>query len=631
MSFRARLTLFFVLIVIVPLVSVGVIVFRLIGENEHGQADARVAQAQRAALGLERRELAQAGAAAALVGSDRLLARALGAADATAVAARANSLLAARHLRRIAVSRAGRTLADAGSPAATAEAARRLVGRQGRPMGEVRVSTITAPELAQQVRALTGLEAVVQSGDRTLAATREGVAGARALPRVGTVRAGGREYRVASFAAPGFGGQSASIAVLYDTGETSSDVSSGRLVAAVVLAAFLLVAFGFALLVSRSLQSEIGRFLAGARRLAGGDFSTPVATEGNDEFAALGNEFNTMAQQLETRLEELRRERARLQESIRRIGQTAASNLDRDALLEIFVQTAADAVGAGAGRATARERPGGTLEQRAALGDLRRYGEIVRSVEAMALETARVAEAATDGRAALAHPLVVAGGSVMGVISVVREGDPFTDDERDLFQYLAGQATVSIENVDLHEVVQRQAVTDELTLLFNHRRFQEVIAAEVERARRYDQPVGLVMLDIDDFKQVNDTYGHQQGDLVLREVARVLRANSREIDEPARYGGEELAVALPQTDLEGTYNLAERVRVAVAALEIPRLDGQGILRVTASLGAAGLPETAEDKDGLIAAADAALYRAKRAGKNRTERATPVPAKSAPAK
>ena len=139
------------------------------------------------------------------------------------------------------------------------------------------------------------------------------------------------------------------------------------------------------------------------------------------------------------------------------------------------------------------------------------------------------------------------------------------------------------------------------------------------------------MLDIDDFKRFNDIHGHQQGDVVLREVAHVLRANSREIDEPARYGGEELAVALPQTDLEGTYNLAERVRVAVAALEIPRLDGEGVLRVTASLGAAAFPETAEDKDGLIAAADAALYRAKRAGKNRTERAGPLPARSAPAK
>jgi diguanylate cyclase (GGDEF)-like protein len=130
------------------------------------------------------------------------------------------------------------------------------------------------------------------------------------------------------------------------------------------------------------------------------------------------------------------------------------------------------------------------------------------------------------------------------------------------------------------------------------------------------------MLDIDDFKRVNDTYGHLQGDLVLREVALILRESTREIDEPARYGGEEMVVALPQTDLDGAEVIAERVRTAVAALEVLRLDGAGTLRVTVSCGVAA--STGGDKDGLIAAADAALYRAKRAGKNRTVRAEAPP-------
>ena len=113
--------------------------------------------------------------------------------------------------------------------------------------------------------------------------------------------------------------------------------------------------------------------------------------------------------------------------------------------------------------------------------------------------------------------------------------------------------------------------------------------------------------------------------MVLREVAHVLRYTSREIDEPARYGGEELAVALPQTDLDGAFNLAERVRERVEALKIPRLDGGGVLKVTASLGVSALPDCAGDKQELIAAADAALYDAKHAGENRTARA---PARSA---
>jgi diguanylate cyclase (GGDEF)-like protein len=202
-----------------------------------------------------------------------------------------------------------------------------------------------------------------------------------------------------------------------------------------------------------------------------------------------------------------------------------------------------------------------------------------------------------------------------------RRERPFSQDERELFAYLAGQAAVSIENVDLHEHVQRQAVTDELTGLSNHRRFQEVIAQEAGRAKRFGQDLGLVMLDIDHFKTVDDSYGHQQRDVVLREVARVLRDSSREIDEPARYGGEELEVALPHTDVDGAYLFAERVRIALEALRIPRLDGGGgQLRVTASFGAAAMPGTGDDTGSLIGAADAALYQARRAGRNRTVRA-----------
>jgi diguanylate cyclase (GGDEF)-like protein len=205
-----------------------------------------------------------------------------------------------------------------------------------------------------------------------------------------------------------------------------------------------------------------------------------------------------------------------------------------------------------------------------------------------------------------------------GLITVVREGERFSDADRDLLRSLAAQATLALENVDLHLQVSRQAVTDELTGLANHGRFQELLGAEIEQVRRYQYPVGLIMLDIDDFKSINDTYGHQQGDVVLKRVARVLIDSSREVDYPARYGGEELAVILPHTDLEGAYAIAERIRVAIESLRVPRIDDRGGLRITASVGVATSDEA--NKDLLIAEADAALYEAKRRGKNRTVRA-----------
>jgi diguanylate cyclase (GGDEF)-like protein len=624
MSFRSRLTLFFVAIVVVPMISVGVLVFVLIADNETGKTDARVAEAQAAARGVYREGVNEAGAALRRAAADAQLTNALRAGDARAARTRAVALLPALQLRRLKATANGRTLADVGDPSAIAPARTELLARGGTAVGQLEVSTTGAQAYADRVRQVTTLEAVLREGGRSLAST--GKNPAHPLPGVGTVSVGGTDFRVASFNAPGFGVAPVRVSVLYDNSRTASAVSNSRLIVAAVLVGFLLLASLFAIAVSRALQGQIQRFLEAARRLGGGDFSTVVPTEGHDEFAALGEEFNKMSRELETRLEELRQERARLQGSIRRIGETFASNLDREGLLEIVVDTALDALAADCGRASVRARDG-RLAQRVAKGDLPAFSSAVQTAESAALASRREEQVTVEGHSALAVPLAEAEspGTVIGIVTVARATRPFSDAEHELFGYLARQASVSLENVDLHELVARQAVTDELTGLFNHRRFQEVVATEVGRSKRFDQSLGMLMLDLDDFKEINDTYGHQQGDMVLREVAHVLRDTSREIDEPARYGGEELAVALPQTDLDGAFNLAERVRERVEALKIPRLDGGGVLKVTASLGVAALPDCAGDKQELIAAADAALYDAKHAGKNRTARA---PARSA---
>jgi diguanylate cyclase (GGDEF)-like protein len=365
----------------------------------------------------------------------------------------------------------------------------------------------------------------------------------------------------------------------------------------------------------------VSRFLHAARRLAGGDFSAPVPTSGQDEFAALGQEFNNMSDQLAHRLDELSQERMRLRESIRRIGETLAANLDRSALLKLALRTAVDAVQAGCGRVSAFVDTDDGLREAAALGSLGESAEAVADAEREALQTGELAEDVSGDRAIMSVPLgpLQPGGRAHGVLSVVRDGRPFDEDERELLRSLSLQAALALENVELHFQIRRQALTDELTGLANHGRFQELLAAESEQVRRYHHPLGLIMLDIDDFKAINDTYGHPQGDFVLQAVARVVRDNSRDADTPARYGGEEMALVLPHTDLDGAYAIAERVRAAIEALEIPRTDGEGVLRTTASVGVAATRDGT--RESLIAEADAALYDAKRQGKNRTVRAS----------
>jgi diguanylate cyclase (GGDEF)-like protein len=169
----------------------------------------------------------------------------------------------------------------------------------------------------------------------------------------------------------------------------------------------------------------------------------------------------------------------------------------------------------------------------------------------------------------------------------------------------------------LHGMVSQQAVTDELTGLSNQRRFTELLGKELGRAKRFGHKLSLLMLDLDDFKAINDTYGHLQGDDVLRAVGKAVSEESREVDEPARYGGEEFVVALPETDIDGAVEFAERVRLSIESLEVRLRGGSGSTSVSASIGVAGLDDKIEDPEALIAAADEALYEAKAAGKNRT--------------
>jgi diguanylate cyclase (GGDEF)-like protein len=626
-SFRARLRLFFLIIVVVPMITLAVVLFDLISRSEDSQTDARLATAQTTAQTAYQEEAVRAGEVAGDIGGDQGLANALADDDRKAAQSRLETLAAqyAADFVRLQLDRQG-TL-QVGSAPAMAPTSRRVLTADNTPAGKLTVAMRSPDEFAARVNKLTGADVVIRSRGGARLATTEQDVGSERLPVKGPVDVGGVDYRARSFdlgAIP----RPVRVSLLMQNRQ-SSPTSRTSVIALAAFVAFLILASMFAVAVSRRLQSEIQRLLDAAERLGEGDFSVTVPAEGNDEFAALGRQFNSMARQLEGRLEELQRERARLQEAIRRVGESFAAGLDRANLLEIVVQTAVDGIGAACGRATMRHGSDGRLQEVARAGDPHAFLRALHAAEAAVIDAGQVAEIQLGSASALAAPLGAneQGDRVSGIVSVARGDRAFTHGERELFAYLTNQASVSVENVDLHETVQRQAVTDELTGLFNHRRFQEVMAIEVERARRYGHEMGLIMLDIDNFKQVNDVYGHLQGDMVLREVARVLRQSSREIDEPARYGGEEMAVALPQTDLEGAYQFAERVRRAVEGIELPLPTGNRALRVTASFGVASLA-TADrpDKDALVAAADRALYEAKRAGKNRTVRAPTLTAR-----
>jgi len=166
----------------------------------------------------------------------------------------------------------------------------------------------------------------------------------------------------------------------------------------------------------------------------------------------------------------------------------------------------------------------------------------------------------------------------------------------------------------LHERVEQQAVTDPLTGLWNRRHLAETLEREVLRAVRFGHPISLIILDVDDFKQINDREGHLQGDIVLEKVAAVVEEGTRTIDVAARYGGDELAVILVETDREGALIVGERLADRMRATEVPLREG-GSMGVTISLGVATIPDSADDLEPLVDAADRALLRAKRAGKN----------------
>lgn len=277
-------------------------------------------------------------------------------------------------------------------------------------------------------------------------------------------------------------------------------------------------------------------------------------------------------------------DRRHVRDALSLVGDALAATHDADALLPVITQTAMEAAGATEARL------------------LRDETEIVRVGRP------------SSSRSPLVLPLGADEAGLPLRLLIYSPAGTLSTDARELAEWFVSQAAIALENARLHGIVQRQAVTDDLTGLANRRRFVDALEGELSRAQRFGSDLTVVIGDLDNFKSINDRFGHEFGNDVLRAVGGLLTESTRDIDVAARLGGEEFAVLLPETDVAGGEVFAERLREGLAGLGLRSPDG-GPLRVTASFGVAAYPPV-DTVDDLLRVADSALYRAKATGKDR---------------
>lgn len=204
---------------------------------------------------------------------------------------------------------------------------------------------------------------------------------------------------------------------------------------------------------------------------------------------------------------------------------------------------------------------------------------------------------------------------ILGLLVITSEKtDAFNSYQAGILSVLGNQASISMANARFHAEIEKIAITDGLTGLFNHRHFQERLLQEFKRHERFAEPMSLLLIDIDFFKKVNDTYGHPVGDSVLKGVANIILKTIRNIDIAARYGGEEFAVVLIGTDVNGAKNMAERLRKTIADVKFK--SDRNIFNVTISIGITTWSKELKSTMDFIDRADKALYNAKNSGRNR---------------
>ncbi len=211
-------------------------------------------------------------------------------------------------------------------------------------------------------------------------------------------------------------------------------------------------------------------------------------------------------------------------------------------------------------------------------------------------------------------PLTAHGRITGGILAEATESGVFQERDEQMLSAVARSAGLALDNAELHRRTEELTVTDELTGTYNYRYFVHKLQEEKRRAARYELPLSLIMVDIDWFKKLNDNYGHESGNAVLHSLARIIQGCVRDVDIFCRYGGEEFAIILPQTESQEALRIGERIREQVEKGPFSGV-GHEELQVTVSVGISSFPENGKSHEELVTAADEALYRAKDEGRN----------------
>ena len=400
----------------------------------------------------------------------------------------------------------------------------------------------------------------------------------------------------------------------------------------------LLAGIVLSVVLAKFITKGLDNLIEGTQAIESGDLSYRIKSSSNDEIGTLAHRFNEMLNALEANNRALDRKIFEI-ETLFKASQAMNFQSDTDKLIKQILEMAGKAIRAQRCSIMLQTGTGDELETKIVYGaegansaSTPQTAIRIKSGEGVAgtvLKTGNsiivneghndplfksfdcTAEFEKTITNLISVPLKIKD-RVTGVINGVNKqnDEPFTEEDQRLLEALAQQAAMAVEHARLYEL----AITDGLTKLFIHRYFQGRLEEEMVRARRYHTACSLILFDIDHFKKFNDTYGHQQGDIVLIEVAKLVKQTVREtVDIPARYGGEEFAIILPETDAKGAHLVAERLRKTIEAYDF---QGQEqALKVTVSLGISTFPDHASVKSVLIKKADMALYECKDRGRN----------------